>query len=58
MNNNHNNIFSLNKPFNGKTKYLFRFKREFNEVMNVSGSSKLIRSRNTLVTKNNMINYI
>ena len=52
MNNNHNNIFSLNKPFNGNPKDWFRFKREFNAVMNASVSSKLIRSRNTLVSTN------
>ena len=52
MNNNHNNIFSLNKPFNGNPKDWFRFKREFNAVMNASGASKLIRSRNTLVSTN------
>ena len=48
--NNHNNIFSLNKSFNGNPKDWFRFKREFNDVMNASGASKLIRSRPTLVT--------
>jgi len=48
--NNHNNIFSLNKSFNGNPKDWFRFKREFNSVMNASGASKLIRSRPTLVT--------
>ena len=52
MNNNHNNIFSLNNPFNGNPKDWFIFKREFNEVMNASGASKLIRSRNTLVSTN------
>ena len=52
MNNNHNNIFSLNKPFNGNPKDWFRFKREFNAVMNASGASKIIRSRNTLVSTN------
>ena len=52
MNNNHNNIFSINKPFNGNPKYWFRLKREFNSVMNESGSSKLIRYRNTLVSTN------
>ena len=48
--NNHNNIFSLNKYFNGNPKDWFIFKREFNSVMNASGASKLIRSRPTLVT--------
>ena len=52
MNNNHSNILSLNKPFNGNPKDWFIFKREFNEVMNESGYSKLIRSRNTLVSTN------
>ena len=48
--NNHNNLFSLNKSVNGNPKDCFRFKREFNAVINVSGESKLIRYRPTLVT--------
>ena len=52
MNNNNKNIFSLNKHFNGNPKDCFRFKREFNSVMNESGYSKLIIYRNTLVTIN------
>ena len=45
------NIFSFTRYFNGNPKYWYRFKREFNDIVNENGSSKLIKSISTLVSK-------